>query len=205
MGRGARPSAARIVIRRLLAIAALLALAAVGASILLEHTMPDWYARYRYPLRYAWIIRAHAHNYHLDPALLAAVVYTESRFRPQTVSPAGALGLMQLLPATARGIAERTGGSRFVESDLLDPELNVRYGAWYLEHLTQRYRGRTDAEDLALAAYNAGQGTVDAWIASTPAGSPVRIRYRETRDYIASVRRVQRIYRRAFAHELGYR
>src|SRR3954447_5576233 len=115
---------------------------------------------------------AHAANYGLDPALLAAVIYTESKFDANTVSPAGAVGLMQLLPGTAEGIAQRTGGQGFVVSDLRDPEINVRYGAWYLRHLRAKYGARPNATDLALAAYNAGQGQVDAWLAASPPGVP---------------------------------
>src|SRR4051812_44690147 len=184
---------------------ALLALVLLGGGVIaLERTMPSWYARYRYPLRYASIVRGHAHNYHLDPALLAAVIYTESKFDPTTRSSAGAIGLMQLLPDTAQGIAERTGGSRFVVSDLDNPEINVRYGAWYLEHLEQKYRSRPNAVDLALAAYNAGQGEVDRWIAAAPPGGQVRIGFAETRAYVARVHSLQRIYRRAYGGELGY-
>ena len=102
-------------------------------------TEPDWYQRVRYPLRYEAVVRAHAKNYDLPPTLLAAVIYTESKFDADARSDAGAVGLMQLLPDTARGIAVRTGGDRFVVSDLLDPELNVRYGSWYLRHLLDRY------------------------------------------------------------------
>jgi soluble lytic murein transglycosylase len=190
---------------RRLAIAAFVLLLALGGGIIaLERTMPSWYARYRYPLRYSAIVRGHAHNYHLDPALLAAVIYTESKFDPTTRSSKGAVGLMQLLPTTAEGIAERTGGSAFVLSDLDNPEVNVRYGAWYLEHLEQKYAARPNSVDLALAAYNAGQGEVDRWIASTPPGGVVQIGYPETRAYIARVRDLQRIYRRAYAGELGY-
>jgi soluble lytic murein transglycosylase len=190
--------------RRLIACALLIVLGAGGTVLVLERTMPDWYARYRYPLAYESIVRGHARNYHLDAAELAAVIYVESRFRPQITSGAGAVGLMQVLPETAQGIADRTGGERFVAGDLYLPEINVRYGAWYLGHLRLKYRGRPNADQLALAAYNAGQGTVDAWIATTPPGEPVRIGYSETRAYLARVEDARRIYRRAYADELGY-
>ena len=104
-------------------------------------------------------MRAHAANYDLNPALLAAVIEQESKFRADAKSSAGAIGLMQLLPATAEGIAIHTGGSKFVVSDLYNPEINVRYGAWYLHHLMQKYGD----ERTALAAYNAGQQNVDGW------------------------------------------
>jgi soluble lytic murein transglycosylase len=111
--------------------------AGAGAFVYLQKTEPVWWARIWYPLHYASIVRGHADNYDLDPALLAAVIEQESKFRADAKSSAGAIGLMQLQPATAKGIALRTGGSKFVLSDLYDPELNVRYGAWYLHHLMQ--------------------------------------------------------------------
>ena len=131
---------------------------------------PAWYLRIRYPLRYEQIVRAHARNYRLDPALLAAVIYTESKFDANARSDAGAVGLMQLLPETAKGIALRTGGARFVLSDLDDPEINVRYGSWYLRHLLDRYRD----ERTALAAYHAGQANVDRWRRRASASSSRR-------------------------------
>jgi soluble lytic murein transglycosylase len=191
-------------IRRAFVLLVVLLAAGAAALVVLEKTMPDWYARERYPLRYASIVRGHAQHYHLDPALLAAVIYTESKFNAHSVSSAGAVGLMQLLPDTAKGIALHTGGSGFVISDLDDPEINVRYGAWYLEHLQEKYESRPNATDLALAAYNAGQGQVDHWLAETPPGSPVHIGFAETRAYVARVHQLQAIYRRAYASQLGY-
>ena len=161
--------------------------------------------RTEYPLRYETIVRGHAERYDLDPALLAAVIYRESGFRAHVRSERGAVGLMQLLPSTAEGIATRTGGTAFVASDLDDPEINVRYGAWYLRHLRQRYAGRPDAMRLALAAYNAGMGNVDDWVARTPPGRPLQIpaAFSETRNYLAGVERARGVYRRLYAEELG--
>ena len=122
-------------------------------------TEPRWYERMRYPLEYEEIVVGHAENYDLEPHLLAAVIYQESKFKADAVSSSGAVGLMQLLPATAQGIADRTGGSGWHERDLVNPELNVRYGSWYLRHLLDKYKD----EELALAAYNAGQANVDRW------------------------------------------
>ncbi len=119
----------------------------------------------------------------------------ESKFRVDAKSSTGAIGLMQLQPATAKGIAIRTGGSKFVLSDLYDPELNVRYGAWYLHHLLQKYG---DDERLALAAYNAGQENVDRWQADG-----VGVQFPETRAYVAHVERLKGIYRRTYGRELG--
>jgi len=171
-----------------------LVVAVVGAWIV--ESEPDWYLRTRYPLEYEQIVRGHASDRDLDPALLAAVVYVESRFDPNARSEAGALGLMQLLPETAEGIALRTGGDRFVVADLRDPEINVRYGSWYLAQLTGLY-GDTR---LALAAYHAGQGNVDAWLREGEG-----IAFPETRDYVDEVTRLRGVYARAYPDELGLR
>jgi len=168
--------------------------AASGAFVYLQDTEPPWWARIWYPLRYAEIVRGHAAHYRLNPALLAAVIEEESKFRANARSSAGAVGLMQLQPATAEGIALRTGGSRFVLSDLYNPEINVRYGAWYLRHLLDKYGD----ERTALAAYNAGQENVDRWLADGG-----RVRFPETRAYVARVEHLKGIYRRAYASQLG--
>jgi soluble lytic murein transglycosylase len=156
-------------------------------------TEPPWYARIRYPLHYEVIVRTHARNYGLDPALLAAVIYQESKFKADAVSSSGAIGLMQLLPETARGIALRTGGTRFRVEDLYDPDLNVRYGCWYLRHLLQRYRD----EGTALAAYNAGQTNVDRWLRERTG-----IRFAETRHYVKRVEELKDIYRKSYGKRL---
>jgi soluble lytic murein transglycosylase len=179
--------------RRLLVVAAATFALAV-AGIATWRAEPVWLDRLRYPLRYEEIVTTHARNYDLDPALLAAVIYTESRFDADARSPAGALGLMQLLPDTGKAIALRTGGDRFVVADLLDPEINVRYGSWYLRELRRKY-GDTAT---ALAAYHGGQGNVDRW-----REQGVGIQFPETRAYVENVLRLVPVYRRAYRSELG--
>jgi soluble lytic murein transglycosylase len=168
--------------------------AAAGAFFYLQHTEPPWWARLWYPLRYADIVRGHAAHYDLNPALLAAVIEQESKFNANARSSAGAVGLMQLQPSTAKGIAKYTGGSKFVVADLDDPEINVRYGAWYLHHLMLKYGN----ERLALAAYNAGQRNVDQWRAAHEG-----VQFPETRAYVDRVERLKDIYLRAYRNELG--
>ena len=179
--------------RRVVWVAAALA-AAAGAFLYVVRASPPWYERLRYPLAYEQIVRGHARNYRLDPALLAAVIYQESKFRPHVRSRSGAIGLMQLLPSTAQGIATHTGGTRFRVDDLYDPELNVRYGSWYLRHLLDRYGD----ERTALAAYNAGQDNVDRW--RRDGGG---IRFAETRSYVDRIEKLKGIYRDAYAKQLG--
>jgi soluble lytic murein transglycosylase len=166
---------------------ALLLIPVLGAAaVAVVKTEPAWYLRIRYPLEYDQIVRGHARNYRLEPALVAAVIYEESKFETDAESKSGALGLMQLTPDTAEGIALRTGGSRFELSDLYDPEINVRYGSWYLRHLLDRYHGDLR---LALSAYNGGQGNVDRGVI-----------FAETREYVKSVLATRERYRKAYPH-----
>jgi soluble lytic murein transglycosylase len=180
-------------VKKLLALL-LVGLALGGAFAYVHETEPGWYVRLWYPLRYESIVRGHAHNYRLEPALLAAVIYQESKFHADARSSSGAIGLMQLLPDTAKGIALHTGGSRFRVSDLYNPEINVRYGSWYLRHLLDKYGD----ERTALAAYNAGQDNVDRWRARGNG-----IAFPETRHYVKRVEHLKTLYRRGYGSELA--
>jgi soluble lytic murein transglycosylase len=181
-------------VRRLLA--AVVLAGGIGLALVsLQSTKPGWWERLWYPLRYEQIVRGHAHNYQLDPALLAAVIYQESKFKTNARSKSGAIGLMQLLPDTAKGIAVHTGGTRFVVSDLYNPEINVRYGAWYLHHLISKYGDQR----TALAAYNAGQNNVDRWRRNGQG-----IQFSETRAYVSRVEDLKKIYRDAYGERLGH-
>ncbi len=156
------------------------------------------------PLRHDDIIRQQASEKGLDPALIAGVIYAESHFRDQT-SSAGAKGLMQLMPSTADYIAQKSGGTAFVQGDLATPQVNISYGSWYLRYLLQKYGGR---EVLALAAYNAGEGKVDEWTAvASGRGEDFRaadhIPFAETRHYVQTVLDARGEYRRTYAKELG--
>jgi soluble lytic murein transglycosylase len=152
------------------------------------------------PLRDASTIRRQAADKRLDPALIAAVVYAESKFEPRT-SSAGALGLMQILPETANFIAGRSGGTRFTTSDLATPAINLAYGSWYLRYLLDRYNGH---ELPAVAAYNAGLANVDRWLARSGGSMSVGdIPFPETRAYFQRVLQAQREYRATYPRELG--
>jgi len=149
------------------------------------------------PLRHEDVIRQQAEEKSLDASLIAAMIYTESRFRDQT-STAGAKGLMQILPGTASFIADRSGGTGFEVADLADPDINIRYGAWYLRYLLDRYGG---SELAAVAAYNAGHSRVDEWGGSQM--SIGDIRFPETRHYAQEVLRRRGEYRRRYSAQLG--
>jgi soluble lytic murein transglycosylase len=155
------------------------------------------------PLTNASTIRKQAAAKRLDPALIAAVIYAETKFEPSE-SSAGAEGLMQILPETAYFIAHLSGGSAFTASDLATPSINVAYGSYYLRYLLDHYDGN---EMLAVAAYNAGLANVDRWVARAKArGSELTVAaipFPETRAYVERVQRAQRDYRAKYARELG--
>ena len=155
------------------------------------------------PLSETAIIREQAAAKHLDPALIAAVIYAESKFEPRP-SSAGAQGLMQILPATAYYLAHLSGGSRFTASDLASPRINVAYGSYYLRYLLDHYHGN---EMLAVAAYNGGLANVDRWVArAIGAGghlTSAAIPFPETREYVQRVLTAQRAYRATYPRELG--
>jgi soluble lytic murein transglycosylase len=179
---------------RLLAVA-LVVIAGALTIALVAREQPDWYLRARYPLEYEQLVRSNARNHDLEPALVAAVIYAESRFDPNARSDAGAVGLMQLLPDTAKFIARKTGGEDFVVADLRDPEINVRYGTWLLAYLRDRYGGDVVT---ALAAYHAGPANVDEWRRRGEG-----IGFPETASYVHEVERMRAVYRQAYGSQLG--
>jgi soluble lytic murein transglycosylase len=193
------------VLRRRLLLAAGLA-AVILAALALVRPVDHAVQEIALPLRHEDIIRQQAAEKGIDPALIAAVIYTESHFRDQT-SHAGATGLMQLMPATADYIARKSGGTRFTRADLATPQINIAYGTWYLRYLLSKYDGDTV---LALAAYNAGEGKVDEWWRAASARGErfnvaQHIPFPETRDYIQRVLAARAEYRHNYARELGLR
>src|SRR3954452_1916203 len=181
--------------------------AALVAGLAVALVLPGFHHAVReiaLPLRHEDIIRQQARDKDLDPALIAAVIYAESHFRDGQESAAGAQGLMQITPATARMIARKSGGVAFTVRDLGTPQVNIAYGAWYLRYLMGRYAGN---EAFALAAYNGGEGNVDRWIATAKerneALTIAAIPFSETRTYVQRVRDAEREYRRSYARELG--
>ncbi len=156
------------------------------------------------PLQYASIIRAQARDKRLPPALIAAVIYAETKFDGRT-SPAGAEGLMQIEPQTAEFLARRSGATSFQLSDLGTPAVNIAYGSYYLRYLLDEYGGSPVA---ALAAYNGGETNVDHWMAR--AGVSARgftigeIPFPQTRAYVEKVLQAEQKYRRTYPKQLGY-
>lgn len=179
---------------------AVLALALLGVGVALVAVQlvtqaPDAARRVFYPLRYEEAVRQAAAEHGLEPALVAGVAHTESRFDPEAVSSQGAYGVMQILPGTAEFIAGRSG----IQGDYRDPEVNVRMGAWYLRYLLGRYDGD---ERLALAAYNGGEGRVDSWLASGDFDVRRDIPFEETRNYVENVLEAEQVYAELYGRDL---
>jgi soluble lytic murein transglycosylase len=180
--------------------AAIVAIAVILAMPLINRAI----RHFTLPLKYASIIRQQATEKRLDPALIAAVIYAETRFSPRT-SPTGAEGLMQIEPATAIFLAHRSGATTFTVADLGTPQVNIAYGSYYLRYLLDEYRG---SRVLALAAYNGGETNVNAWISHaherhvnfTISSIPLS----QTRAYVREVLAKERAYRANYAGQLGY-
>jgi soluble lytic murein transglycosylase len=150
------------------------------------------------PLKHEDVIRQQSDEKGVDAALIAAVIYSESKFSDAT-SSAGARGLMQITPEAAEFIERKSGATSFEMEDLSDPEINIRYGTFLLKELLERYGGD---EAAALAAYNAGPGNADKWGGSGLNVSDIP--FPETRAYVEEVLDKQREYRRKYPKELGY-
>jgi soluble lytic murein transglycosylase len=150
------------------------------------------------PLHHEDVIRQQAAEKEVDAALIAAVIYSESKFSDQE-SSAGARGLMQITPEAAKFIEKQSGGTTFKLEDLSNPEINIRYGTFLLHELLERYDGD---EAAALAAYNAGPGNADKW-----GGADLKVEdipFPETRAYVEEVLEKRDEYRQKYAKELGY-
>ena len=147
-----------------------------------------------YPLEYEDLIRRISSDYNLSPSLIAAVILNESSFRPGIESAVGARGLMQLMPDTAEWIAHKMQLSDYRFDQLYEPDINIRFGCWYLNYLSTLFNG----DPLCVVcAYHAGQGEIKSWLAnpmyssngitlnqnSLPEGPTKLYAGRVTRDY----------------------
>ena len=154
------------------------------------------------PLTNADVIRQQAGEKHLDPALIAGVIYAETKFDART-SATGALGLMQIMPGTASFLARRSGATAFTVADLGKPQVNIAYGSYYLRYLLDEYHGNVT---LALAAYNSGESNVDRWVADAKAHGRSfgvsDIPFPETRAYVQRVLQARAQYRHKYFSQL---
>lgn len=147
-----------------------------------------------YPLNYVRYIEKYSNKYNVDPYLISAVIYEESRFRPAAYSKRGAIGLMQIIPSTASWISKYVYREKIKTSSLYQPEKNIELGVWYLNYLEKKY-GR---DDLVLAAYNSGYKNVDKWLNKAlidgKSIDEIEITFTETRQFIDRVKQTRAIY-----------
>ena len=151
-----------------------------------------------YPRRYSDYVETYAEQYDIPPHVLYAVIKTESGFDPAAVSPKGAVGLMQFMPDTFDWLTNEMLFEHLADGMRYDPETSVRYGAYLLSHLYKRY----GSWSVALAAYNAGIGTVDQWLDDPEhadgEGGLKSIPYKETRNYVKKVTKAMDTYDRLY-------
>lgn len=175
----------KITIICVLVIAAMLATIFVGVPTVLKT---------RFKLDHKDWIQQCANEFELDPNLVCALIFTESGFRPAAKSRAGAVGMMQIMPATGQEIAEDLGVEDYSEDSLLDIQLNIRFGCYYFKKMTNRFDGNVWA---AMAAYNAGPTKAQEWIDKyglNEQGKISIITYPETENYVVKVGRAWDIY-----------
>lgn len=152
-----------------------------------------------YPIKYENIINKYAEVYGLDPYLIAAVIKVESGYDRFAKSSKEALGLMQIKLSTGKWIGEKIGYRDLDEEMLYDPEVNIMMGCWYLNYLIEYYNGDMQ---LALAAYNGGQGNVSKWLKdenySDDGITLKNIPFNETRSYVEKISKTYNIYKRIY-------
>jgi soluble lytic murein transglycosylase len=177
-----------------------LVVVAMLAVVAIENIQPEFWNRVEYPLEYKEEIKAASEKYDLDPFLVCAIIYVESKFEPSSKSRVGAVGLMQIMPETGQWAATKRGNSYTVD-DLDNPSVNIDTGCWYFRYLLLKYKN----EKLALAAYNSGFKNVDRWLVKSKDKTVdeiiASIPYKETRQFIDRVEGAQEIYRKTYAAE----
>ena len=186
----------------------LIVLSAVAVFLVIAIVGTLWVARTRFRLQYVDLIQKYSAEYALEPTFVTGVIYTESKFRERAVSRAGARGLMQIMPGTAKDIADKLG-EPFNPDDpadlerLYDPDTSIRYGCFYLREQLDRF---DQNPAVTLAAYNGGPENAEKWLREYGLDSKDRIRYipfPETSNYVTRVFRAQKIYAFLYSKELA--
>ena len=180
--------------RRLITIILLLFLLVNSANI----------ARLFYPAKYIDHVKEYALSYGVDPYLIMSIIKAESNFDQDAISNKNATGLMQIIEPTARWLAKRMELSNFQYEEITDPEVNIKMGCYYMHYLLTLYDGNVKN---ALAAYNAGEGTVNRWLLDPECSKDGKtlsfVPYSETRRYITKVTNNQRIYELLYRIDTG--
>ena len=148
-----------------------------------------------YKLKYEEFIEEYSSEYGIDPYSVAAIIWTESKYNPKAISSAGAMGLMQIMPETGEWIAEKLDIADFNADMLLEPELNIRMGCWYLKNLEKLF----SEQNTIYAAYNAGPTRVTDWLGNTDYSidgiNLLNIPFEETEQYVERISKAYEVYK----------
>lgn len=154
-----------------------------------------------YPMKYSGLISEYSEKYDLDPYLVTAVINAESNFKPDAVSHANAMGLMQISVKTGKWAADKLKMKSYTSDDLFDPDTNIQIGCWYLSLLYEEFGDM----ELALASYNGGSGNVSQWLRDknlSPDGKTLaHIPFPETEQYVKKVKKNYSVYKRLYENE----
>ena len=177
-------------------VALILALAIVGVGVYQAYF---YFLKRAYPLDYEDIVTAEAAKYDIEPAFIYAIIKSESGFDPNAESSAGARGLMQLMPATFEWLQSKVNDGEILdESELYNPEVNIRYGVYFISLLQSVYGD----EEVVLSAYNAGMGTVDNWLKDSELSDDGKtlkeIPFAQTSAYVDKVLSAREMYRNLY-------
>lgn len=146
-----------------------------------------------YVTEYSDFVYKYSKIYNIDPLLVFSIIKAESNFNRNAVSTKGAVGLMQITPSTGQDISKQLRDKYFKREDLLNPELNIKYGCFYFKKMIDMYNGDIN---LALMAYNAGYGNVNKWIDKMGENLTIEeIPFYETRNYVKKINKYYNIYR----------
>jgi soluble lytic murein transglycosylase len=170
-------------------------------AIGLAYASIELYYNIGFPLDYYEIVEENANSRGLDPYLVMGLIKAESNFDSAANSHRDARGLMQLQPQTAAWCADKMGLEDYSDDRLFEAELNIKIGCYYLEYLYNKY----DNIDLAIMAYNAGEGNVSAWLNNQEYSSDGEnidvVPFAETANYIENVEKYHNIYKKLYENE----
>lgn len=150
----------------------------------------------KYPVKYKKIIKNECQTNNLDPILVFSLINAESSFNPSKTSNKGAIGLMQIMPSTAIFIATELELDNFDSKSLYNPEVNIKFGTYYLNYLSKKY----DDLDLVICAYNAGETNVNSWLNDKEYSLDGKklddIPFKETKNYLSKIKSFYKVYKK---------
>ncbi len=158
----------------------------------------NFFLKKAYPIEYDEYVSKYSEKYNVEKALVFAVIKSESNFREEAQSKAGAIGLMQIMPETFEWLKKHHKLWDIENNNLIDPEINIKCGVYLISLLQKRY----ESDEVAISAYNAGLGNVDKWLMnknySIDGKTLIKIPYKDTAAYVKNVLKSREIYRKLY-------